>query len=135
MVAEEKRLCGSGGLPPCKMGETCVHDAKGDCNGALDCPGVCTTKKICATLAGLQCDKGEKCVDDVGNTDCRGGIAADCPGVCQGLRYIGLNNIIPGSVCEATYTAHSWLRGLSNKNSSPDSYPKLAIAYMKSALG
>ncbi|KAL8784992.1 MAG: hypothetical protein Q9213_003653 [Squamulea squamosa] len=78
----EKRLCDSRGLPPCLPGETCVHDPKSGCGAAQDCPGVCTPKKICATLAGLQCDKGEQCVDDVGNLDCTGGIAADCPGIC-----------------------------------------------------
>ncbi|KAL8725226.1 MAG: hypothetical protein Q9166_007490 [cf. Caloplaca sp. 2 TL-2023] len=78
----EKRLCDSRGLPPCLAGETCVHDPKSGCGAAQDCPGVCTPKKLCATLAGLQCGQGERCVDDVGNLDCPGGIAADCPGIC-----------------------------------------------------
>ena len=59
-----------------------MHDPNSGCGAAQDCPGVCTPKKLCATLAGLQCAKGERCVDDVSNTDCPGGIAADCPGVC-----------------------------------------------------
>ncbi|KAL8855381.1 MAG: hypothetical protein Q9178_007978 [Gyalolechia marmorata] len=78
----EQRLCDSRGLPPCLTGETCVHDPKSPCAGAQDCPGVCTPKRICATLAGLQCGPGEQCVDDTWNLDCTGGIAADCPGIC-----------------------------------------------------
>lgn len=78
----EPRLCDSRGLPPCLTGETCVHDPKSPCDGAADCPGVCEPKRICATLAGLQCKQGEQCVDDTSNPDCTAGIAADCPGIC-----------------------------------------------------
>ena len=79
MQPEKKRLCDSRGLPPCRKGETCVHEP--GCDAAVDCPGVCTATKICATLTGIQCDEGENCVDDPDN-GCSGGIAADCPGKC-----------------------------------------------------
>lgn len=59
-----------------------MHDPKAGCGAAEDCPGVCEPKRLCATIAGLQCEAGEQCVDDFDNADCTGGIAADCPGVC-----------------------------------------------------
>ncbi|KAI4188731.1 MAG: hypothetical protein LQ346_005253 [Caloplaca aetnensis] len=77
-----QRLCDSRGLPPCVLGETCVHDPKSPCGAAADCPGVCTPTRLCATLAGLQCAKGEQCVEYFENPNCSVGIAADCPGIC-----------------------------------------------------
>ncbi|KAL8670917.1 MAG: hypothetical protein Q9168_004563 [Polycauliona sp. 1 TL-2023] len=73
--------------------EKCIDDPRDTCDpkkGGRDCGGICVAntkapapeKRICATLSGIQCRAGEKCVDDVENLDCTGGIAADCPGVC-----------------------------------------------------
>lgn len=78
------QFCGGIYAKSCPKGYTCFDDPKDGCDskkGGADCSGLCVKKAICATLSGIQCPEGQKCVDD-DDGDCKGGIAADCPGVC-----------------------------------------------------
>ena len=78
------QTCGGVSGKKCAKGYVCFDNPKDGCDpkkGGAGCSGLCVRKSICATLSGIQCPEGQKCVADV-DSDCTGGIAADCPGVC-----------------------------------------------------
>ena len=82
---ECKKLCGpkaKASVCPNPKYSKCVRVPKDVCNPFIrtDCPTYCEGPKPCATLAGLQCPKGQICVEDPSD-DCPS-IAADCPGMC-----------------------------------------------------